>query len=227
MIRIRENYLTRLLQGISVVMLVATVWLVVGAFTATSKAQTVIEAAMSGTANDPNVLTAHLAARKEAVEELKKNNIFMPPPPEPKTPTVSGILGDKALINGKWYGKGEDAAGAKILAVEATQVRIKWKGKKMTLAPMAVRTSDRSSGGPRRPSDRRRRRQPRPAQAEPPTAGNDDLAWMDVPDRLKARFGRRWARMSDERRERFRNRWEGASAEERQRIIGRRRGRRR
>ncbi len=62
---------------------------------------------------------------------------------------MSGILGDEVLINGKWYKAGDKVGDAKIVAIEAAQVRIEWEGKEKIFAPISAASAP-NPGGPRR-----------------------------------------------------------------------------
>jgi hypothetical protein len=74
---------------------------------------------------------------KKHADKIKAKNYFNPStqaPPVP--PVVNGILGDKALIGGKWYAAGETANDAKIKSVADTYVMVEWQGKELKLSPI-------------------------------------------------------------------------------------------
>jgi len=52
------------------------------------------------------------------------------------------------LFNGKWYKVGDKIGDAKIVAIEAAQVRIEWEGKEKIFAPISAASSS-GPGGPR------------------------------------------------------------------------------
>ena len=89
-----------------------------------------------------------LDSDKALAEELKKANLFAPPPPK-RNPVqeVLGILGSEALINGQWYKAGDKVQDANIVAVESTHVVVEWNGQRTDLYPIqaAVATTDASS----------------------------------------------------------------------------------
>jgi len=107
-------------------------------------------------------LQAALEPSKQRADALKKKNMFMPPPPKPQPPMVSGILGEKAFINGKWYKVGQTAAQAKILVIDAASVTIDWQGKEKVLTPMSMpsasKTSQPAAKSPQRPGRKAFRR---------------------------------------------------------------------
>lgn len=57
---------------------------------------------------------------------------------------VLGILGDEALINGKWYKAGDAVADAKIVAVQPTRITIERAGEQSTLIPTRQRSGEAS-----------------------------------------------------------------------------------
>ena len=98
----------------------------------------------------PNDVNAPLAEAKSTAEALKKNNLFVRPlPKQNPIREVLGILGDEALINGKWYKAGDTVGEAKILAVEPTKIKVSWKGQKIELTPLGAKGGGPSSEPPR------------------------------------------------------------------------------
>jgi hypothetical protein len=88
--------------------------------------------------SEPNehVIKEYTKARKQLSEDLKSKNPFALIGSEPKAPECRGILGNKAFIEDKWYGVGETAAGAKIVAITAEAATVQWQGKQLQLAPI-------------------------------------------------------------------------------------------
>jgi hypothetical protein len=108
-------------------------------------------------AKSPVDMTKVLASAKAGVEELKKKNLFvLTPPRQNPVGEVVGILGDEALINGKWCKVGESVGDAKIVAISPTKVKIAWDGKETEFSPIGssggAGQPDRS--GPSRPGGR-------------------------------------------------------------------------
>ncbi len=173
-----------------------------------------------------------LEKSKSMASDLKEKNPFSPPPPKPGMPTVSGLLGNEALINGQWHKVGSEVNGAKILAITATGIKIKWKGKTQTISPNlgeGGRTSfspgpgKRGDGERRKRGNRRRGGRRQNMSATPSTnVPADAMAWINqLPDRIKNRILRRWDSMSEEDRERMKNRWSNMSDEDKQEMQGR------
>jgi len=71
-----------------------------------------------------------------AVEQLPERELPVPATPR-QAPMleVTGLLGDEALVNGHWCRVGDRMGEARILAVEATQVRVLWEGQTLTYSP--------------------------------------------------------------------------------------------
>jgi len=102
---------------------------------------------------------------QEVVAALKTKNMFVPPPPPPQPPKqVNGIFGKQALITGKWYAVGDTVPpGAKVLAIDPTCVKLLWKDKEITLAPIMAATSAKPAQPP--PSSKK---EPAQTQTPPP-----------------------------------------------------------
>ena len=176
--------------------------------------------------NDPCSLLSDKTTK--LIESLKKKNMFVPPPPKPKPPKqCQGIFGDQVLINGKWYKVGDTVPpGAKVLAVEAARVKLKWEDKEIILVPIQSATSS----GPKTPAKKAPRRTKKTAsktiekkpetveQAEEP-AEQDDLAWLDIPEHLKAKFRKIWDKMTPEQKEKGKEQWQNMSDEQKQQAI--------
>ena len=107
-------------------------------------------AAQNGISTSPTQtqIQKALDSDKAVAEELKKANLFAPPPPK-RNPVqeVFGILGSEALINGQWYKAGDKVQDANIVAVESTHVVVEWNGQRTDLYPIqaAVATTETSS----------------------------------------------------------------------------------
>jgi len=140
-------------------------------FVTSARAERLIENAAAQSQPDANDAKKYLAKFKEVADELKKKNMFAPPPPKPGWPVsqVIGILGDTALINGKWYKVGDDIGGAKVLKIGPAYVKMVWEGKEKSFSPFDVKDvegakSDSRKGEETKREDRRERveRGPRP-----------------------------------------------------------------
>jgi hypothetical protein len=84
---------------------------------------------------------------KALADELKKNNLFAPPPPKQHpVKEVVGIFGNEVIIRDKLYKVGDKVGDAKIVAIEPTQVTIEWDGKKKFFAPLEAKGSSQPGG---------------------------------------------------------------------------------
>ena len=207
-----NNYLKEKKESVSIVLLWFSVALGVliliklgGFFVASANAKTLVEKAFAQSKPDANDMEKYFAKSKAIAAELKKKNLFAPPPPK-KHPVsqVLGILGSEALINGKWYKAGDRIGDAKIVAIEPALVRIEWDGREKVFAP--IQATGSSGSGAKPEMARRTEGGPR-AGAEMVVVG---------PDRRRGpgRFGEegfrgmreRWQNMSEEERNAFRER---------------------
>ena len=177
------------LRVASVVLIAAILLEVITAFAGAAQARKTIKQAVALAANDPNNLQAHLAKQNESADALKQKNLFMPTP-KPSPPTVAGILGDAAFINGKWCKAGESAGDVKIIAIGATEVQVEWQGKEMTLAPIKTPGSG-PSGPPQRPPPTKMRPGHQPASPQPTASSRKAEAKEPQPSRRGRRRNRR------------------------------------
>jgi hypothetical protein len=180
-------------------------------------------------AGDPNRLKQSLGEAKKTVASLKQNNLFVKAPPKQNPiKQVEGILGQEALIGGKWYKAGDKVADAKIVAIMATQVEVEWDGKKTSFTPMA----SASAGPPAPPAPGAPPRKetgpqpPKPPEAKvvkpaAPPAEDDPLAWMGVKLSPKARerFLQMWNSMPDDEKEKAKEKWNSMPDDDKQKAI--------
>ncbi len=222
------------LLGFSAFMGVLILIKVTGFFAAPARAENSVKRAVALSKPDPNDMEKYFAKSKAIADELKKNNLFAPPPLK-RHPVnqVLGILGSEALINGKWYKAGDKVGDAKIVAIEPTLVRIEWGGNEKTFIPFD--TKGASPSGSRRPGGSRPQvaKAGEQGQAEMvvvrpegrPMPGRRD--GVPSPDEGARRGGfegmrERFRNMSDEERReaigQMRARFENMSPEERERA---------
>ena len=122
---------------------------VAGFYVVSANAGHAVERAIDQFKPDDNNVKSQLDKAKTIADTLKGQNLFSPPAPKqnPVT-TVLGILGDEALINGRWYKAGDKVADATIVAVAPTAVTVEWDGKTKVFNPI----DGGASSGPSRSS---------------------------------------------------------------------------
>ena len=136
---IRNDRLSVLLLGVSAVFGIIVAGKLVAFSVTYVRTDMLAEKAMMQSSIDPNETEKIFARSKELADEVKKKNLFLPPAPKQHPVSqVAGILGDEVLINGKFYKVGEKIGDAEIMAIEPTQVKIKWDGKETYFAPIAA-----------------------------------------------------------------------------------------
>jgi len=229
------DYLKEKRELISVMLLVVSAFFGVlilvelaGFFVASAKAEKLIRNAVTGSEPDPNDREKYFAKSKEIVDELKKKNLFAPPPPK-KHPVsqVSGILGDEALINGKLYKVGDKVGDAKIVAIEPTLVKVEWEGKEKVFRPFDVKSTverKEKKAIVKKARGKRKGARVRKHKEEKVSADSeeeDPLAWMGVKlsPALRANFLERWNKMSDEEKEKAKEEWNKMSDEQKQQAV--------
>jgi hypothetical protein len=184
-------------------------------YTSPVRAQNVLKEAIGHNNPGVNDVGKYLADSKAIADELKKKNLFAPPPPKQHpVKAVSGILGNEAIIDGNFYKVGDKIGDAKIVAIEATKVRIEWDGKEKAFSPIEA-AAPPGGPGPEGPDMAGRPKGPEQG-AEMVVAG--------PPEQMGPR-GRGAGFLSPEERARLRERWQNMSDEERQQFRSRMRER--
>ena len=140
---LKDKFVVIVLLGVSAFLGIMILVKVRGFFVTSAWAENIVKRAVAQTKPDANDMEKYFAKSKTIAEELKKKNLFVPPQ-QKKHPVsqVSGILGDEVLINGKWYKVGDKVGGAKIVAIEPTQVKIEWEGKEKVFDPISCERKD-------------------------------------------------------------------------------------
>ncbi len=210
----KSQSLSVLLLCVSAILVILILVKVSGFFAVTARAETLVKQAIANGKPDDKETEKHLAKFREVADELKKKNLFAPPPPKQHpVKEVSGIMGDEVLINGKWYKAGDMVADAKIVAIEPARVRIEWDGNEKVFLPIDATIPAGPKGPKPKPDD------------EVTKADKGEAATM-VHVQLEVRGGE--GMFSEEDMERFRGmreRWENMSEEEREQYRARMRER--
>ena len=201
------------LLGVSAFMVVLITFKLIGFLAAPARAENAVKRASALSKLDDEEVKKYIAKSETIADELKKKNLFAPPPPK-KHPVnqVLGILGDEALINGKWYKAGDSVGDANIVAIEPTLVRIEWDGNEKTFLP--IDTKGGSPSGPQRPGGPGR---PQAAQAGGQGQPETVQVQVEVRGEGMGRFGGGRGDMMERMRE-MRERFENMSPEERERA---------
>ena len=132
--------------GVAVLCGILILLKITGFFVAKARAHSVVRRAVQQNMADPKNLQKQLADSAAVSDELKKNNLFAPPPAKQHPVSeVSGIFGDQVLIQNKWYGVGDTIKDATIVAIGATSVTIAWDGKEKTFLPIEAKVADAKS----------------------------------------------------------------------------------
>ena len=136
------------LIGISASLAILILIKVAGFFVASARAENLLENAVAKNKVDTKQVEKYLTDSKTIADELKRKNLFAPPPPKQQPiKQVWGILGNEVLINDKWYKVGDMIQDAKIVAIEPTRIKVEWDGKEIALAP--IDTVSSSPVGPK------------------------------------------------------------------------------
>jgi len=143
----KEELIPTVLLGVAVLCGVLILLKVTGFFVAKARAHSVVQRAIEQNKTDSENLQKQLADSTAISDELKKNNLFAPPPAKQHPVSeVSGIFGDQVLIRDKWYSVGDTIKDARIVAIGATSVTIMWEGKEKTFLPIEAKIVEAKSG---------------------------------------------------------------------------------
>ena len=143
----KKELVPTVLLGVSVLCGILILVKVTSFFVASAKAESVVKRAIEQNEADPNNVKKQLASSAAISDELKKNNLFAPPPAKQHpVKEVSGIFGDQVLIKDKWYNIGDTVGDAKIVAIGPTSVTIVWDGKEKSFLPIQAKIAEATSG---------------------------------------------------------------------------------
>jgi len=151
----QEKNISTVLLIVACVMAFLSAGKVIGMVTASSSAAKQLETAVA----EYNAVDAaedkYLEESRNDAAELKKKNLFVPPPPKMNpVQAVTGILGDTALIGDKWYKAGDKVGDAQIVEIQPTKVKVAWDGKDTWFAPISAGPVASMPGGPMPGPDR-------------------------------------------------------------------------
>lgn len=214
------------LLGVSAFMGVLILIKLTAFFAAPVRAQNSVKKAAALSKLDSEEVEKHLAKSKDIVDQLKKNNLFAPPPPK-KHPVnqVSGILGNEALINGKWYKAGDTVGDAKIVAIEPTQVKIEWEGSEKVFDPISAVSAPLpkkvvAKGDVKEKPEQKKVEKAAEAKVAAPSA-EDPLAWMgvDLPPKAREMILQQWNNASDEEKAQAKEHWNSMPDDQKQQAI--------
>ena len=143
----KKELVPTVLLGFSVLCGILILVKVTGFFVASARAESVVKRAIEQNKADPNNIEKQLASSAAITDELKKNNLFAPPPAKQHpVKEVSGIFGNQVLIKNKWYNVGDTVGDAKIVAIGPTSVTIAWDGKEKSFFPIQAKIAEAPSG---------------------------------------------------------------------------------
>jgi hypothetical protein len=145
----KKELISVVLLGVSAVLAVLILIRITGFFTASARAENLVKTAIAHHKTEPGDMGKYFAKYKALADELKKNNLFVPPAPKQHpVREVLGIFGNEVVIGDKLYKVGDMVGDAKIVAIAATQVTIEWEGQEKTFSPIDAGSSSQP-GGPR------------------------------------------------------------------------------
>lgn len=203
------------------------------AYTASSKTISVRIANALDAANDKDgnnkTYSEHYT---DIAGELKKKNVFAPPPSKKKNSVknIDGILGDSALIKGKFYKVGDKIGDSKLISIHPTYIIIKFDGKETKVYPLAkpteYKTPKKKTEKPKKTDDPEKKAdapvEQKPAEEiiEAP-AEEDSLAWIGVKlsAALRAKFLEKWNAMTDEEKAQAKEQWSKMSQEQKEQMV--------
>ena len=161
----------------------------------------------------------------KAASELNENGLFFVPTPKPKSPMITGILGESALVNGKWCRVGDEHCGAKILKIAPAFVEIEWDGKKKKISPMQFDLSKKEPEKKKKKESDKAKVATQETQTPKEIVGEvaqsqpqeDPFSWMgNISPKLKKHLARLYGVMNDQMKQQFKQQWESASESDRE-----------
>jgi hypothetical protein len=177
-----------------------------GFFVSSASAVRLVDDALAQSKPDANDAKKYLAKFKEVADELKKKNMFAPPPPKPGWPvsSVQGILGRTAFINGDWRKVGDEIGGAKVLEIRPTYVKLVWEGKEKIFSPFDMKdVKGEQSKSEKREESRREVRKERGERGPGPRRGGGG-GFRNMSREERMRLREKMRDMSPEERREYR-----------------------
>ena len=199
----KKELVSVILLGVSAFFAVLILVKVTGFFTASARAENIVKTAIAQNNADAEDMDKYFAKYKALADELKKNNLFAPPPPKQHPiKEVLGIFGDEVLIGkDKWYKVGDKVGDAKIVAIGPTEVTIEWDGNKKTFAPIDA-SEPSQPGGPRSSRAAAKSSESKGGSAQMVTVGSA-VRPMDLPKVAIEKMKERFKNMSGADRDKF------------------------
>jgi hypothetical protein len=214
------------LLGVSAFMGVLILIKVTSFFAAPARAEDSVKRAVAQSKPDANDMEKCFSKSRAIADELKKNNLFVPPlPKQHPVKQVSGILGNEVLIKDKWYKAGDKVGEAIIVAVEPTQVRIEWEGSEKAFAPIsavsAPETKKAVAKAVVKKVELKKVEKAVEEKAETVSTEEDPLAWMgvDLPPKAREMILQQWNNASDEEKAQAKEKWNSMPEEQKQQAI--------
>ncbi len=224
----KKELVSIVLLFVSAVLAVSILVMAAGFFTASARAEKIVNTAVAQNTEDSNDIDKYFTKYKLLADAIKKNNLFAPPPPKQHPVSeITGIFGDEVIIRDKLYKVGDKVADATIVSIESTQVTIEWDGKKKTFSPMDAGGSSQpgrgggsrasAKGGPARPAGGTAKMVTIQAQGRPKDISGEVIKKMtekfqkmpkDNKDKFKAvmkKSEEKYKKMSDEEKTQFKN----------------------
>jgi hypothetical protein len=153
-------------------------------------------------------LSSAKPATNDALEARRQKSLFAPPSSPPQAPQCTGILGEYALFGNDWRKVGDEVQGAKILLIDATEVKVLWQGQEQMLRPFEVAVTYSQPAGNRPPepsSPGGSRPAPSPSRngsegGPPPMMGGGGMGFRNMSSEEQAKMRERFMNMSPEER---------------------------
>jgi hypothetical protein len=144
----KKDLLPVVLLGFSAILGILIVFKLAGFLVASASAEGIVEKAVAQNKAGAKDADKYFAESKTLAEQLKKNNLFAPPPPkENPVKQVEGIMGNEVFINGNWHKVGDRIADAQIVSIGPASVKVAWDGSEKEFYPI-MSSSSEGSGRP-------------------------------------------------------------------------------
>ena len=218
-------YLKEKKELVSVVLLCSSAFFAVlilvkvaGFFIASARAENIVNKAITQSKTDDKDTEKYFAKSQIFADELKRNNLFAPPPPKQHpVKEVWGIFGNEVLIKDKWYKVGDMVGDAKIVAIGPTSAKFEWDGKEKNYAPIDAK-------GPPQPDARAKARGGEPSKRSDQIVaveaeGRGDMeGFRGMRDRFRAEMQARRDKQDREILRNIQERWSTLPEQEREKL---------
>lgn len=177
---------------------------------------------------DQQLVAEYLKRDNDKIGELKQKRTFTLPPAQAKPPqNIMGILGNRALIDNKWYSEGDSIGSGKVLSVNYREIVIEWNGSNITLSPLGKMPEGIQPANPaptvNTAEDPNKPKSPQTAEVQDSEKNIEAQAQQEIDQiknsKTKKKIRAYWSTLSTEKKKQLREKLKSMSRQERKKYM--------